>query len=88
MRFTTGSILADLGVTSAAVTLLYAAYTWSVYRIARWLPDWALVRFFARNTLFIFIAHMPVYYALQPLLVSRIGRNLTCVVILFILCFI
>jgi peptidoglycan/LPS O-acetylase OafA/YrhL len=86
-KFTTGSLLIDLGMTSGAVTLLYAAYTWSVYRIARWLPDWAVVRFFARNTLFVFIAHMPIYYALQPLLVRWIGQNLTCVVILLILCY-
>jgi hypothetical protein len=87
MRFTTGSTLADLGVTSAAVTLLYTAYTWSIYRITRRLPNWALVRFFARNTLFIFIAHMPIYFALQPRLASRIGKDLT-IIILFLLCFV
>jgi peptidoglycan/LPS O-acetylase OafA/YrhL len=86
-RFRTGSTLVDLGVTSAAVTLLYTAYTWSTYRITSRLWDWAPVRFFARNTLFIFIAHMPVYYALQPPLASRIGRN-PAVVILFLVCFI
>jgi peptidoglycan/LPS O-acetylase OafA/YrhL len=86
-RFTTGSILVDLGVTSAAVTLLYTAYTWSIYRITSRLRDWAPVRFFARNTLFIFIAHMPVYFALQPPLASRVGRN-PAVVILFLVCFV
>jgi fucose 4-O-acetylase-like acetyltransferase len=87
-RFTMGSTLANLGVTSAAVTLVYAAYTWSIHRITCRLPDWALVRFFARNTLFIFIAHMPVYYALQPLLGSWIGKNLTSPFILFFVCFV
>ena len=86
-RFTTGSTPVNLGVTSAAVTLLYTAHAWSIYRIARGLQDWALVRFFARNTLFIFIAHMPVYYAIQPLLVSRIGKP-TSVVVLFFVCFV
>jgi hypothetical protein len=86
-RFMAGSTLADFGVTSAAVTLLYTAYTWSIYRIAQCLPDWALIRFFARNTLFIFIAHMPVYSALQPRLASWIGRN-PARVILFLVCFV
>jgi peptidoglycan/LPS O-acetylase OafA/YrhL len=87
MRFTTGSALGDLGVTSAAVTLLYTAYTWAIYRITRRLPDWAPVRFFARNTLFIFIAHMPIYFALQPRLASRIGKSPT-IIVLFLLCFV
>jgi peptidoglycan/LPS O-acetylase OafA/YrhL len=87
MRFTTGSILADLGVTSAAVTLLYTAYTWSIYRITRRLREWAPVHFFARNTLFVFIAHMPVYYALQPWLAGRIGKD-PARVILFLVCFV
>jgi hypothetical protein len=69
------------------VTLLYTAYTWSIYRITRPLPDWAPVRFFARNTLFIFIAHMPIYFALQPWLASRIGKSLSSV-ILFLVCFV
>jgi hypothetical protein len=87
MRFTTGSALGDLGVTSAAVTVLYTAYTWAIYRITRRLPDWAPVRFFARNTLFIFIAHMPIYFALQPRLASRIGKS-PSIVVLFLLCFV
>jgi hypothetical protein len=87
MRFTTGSAVVDLGLTSAAVTLLYTAYTWAIYRITRRLPDWAPVRFFARNTLLIFIAHMPIYFALQPRLASRIGKS-PAIIILFLLCFV
>jgi peptidoglycan/LPS O-acetylase OafA/YrhL len=87
-KFALGSTLVDLGATSAAVSLLYASYTWSIYRITRRLPDWAPVRFIARNTLFIFIAHMPVYYALQPRLVRWMGPNLAYAVILFLVCFV
>lgn len=87
MTFRTGSALGDLGATSAAVTLLYGSYTWSIYRIARLLPAWAPVRFFARNTLFIFIAHMPVCFALQRNLSGRIGRDWTGA-INFLACFV
>jgi peptidoglycan/LPS O-acetylase OafA/YrhL len=87
MRFTTGSPLGDPGATSVAVTLLYASYTWSIYEITRRLRDWVPVRFFARNTLFIFIAHMPVYWALQPRLASRIDRD-WAIVVLFLVCFV
>jgi peptidoglycan/LPS O-acetylase OafA/YrhL len=87
MRFETGSPLADLVATSAAVTALYSAYTWSIYRIGLRLPDWAPVRFLARNTLFIFIAHMPVYTALQPGLASRFGRD-GSIALLFLICFV
>jgi fucose 4-O-acetylase-like acetyltransferase len=86
-RFALGSTLADLGVTSAAVTLLYIAFTWSTYRITRSLPDWAPVRYFARNTLLIFIVHMPIYFALRPWLASRIGKDLASA-ILFLVCFV
>jgi hypothetical protein len=50
---------------SACVTLLYVVYTWLVFEITRRLPGYAIVTFFARNTLLIFIAHMPLLFALQ-----------------------
>jgi Acyltransferase family len=51
---------------SACVTFLYVAYTWLVFEVARRLPGYAIVAFFARHSLFIFIAHMPLLFALQP----------------------
>ena len=50
---------------SACITFLYVAYTWLVFEITRRLPGSAIVAFFARNTLFIFIAHMPLLFVLQ-----------------------
>jgi hypothetical protein len=50
---------------SACVTFLYVAYTWLVFEITRRLPGYAIVAFFARHTLLIFIAHMPLLFALQ-----------------------
>src|SRR5262249_6261203 len=60
--FEVGPPVAALLATSAAVTALYFLYTWFTYHLARLLPDLAVVRFFARNTLIIFIVHMPIFY--------------------------
>jgi len=57
---------------SACVTFLYVAYTWLVFEITRRLPGYAIVAFFARNTLLIFIAHMPLLFALQQPLNSMV----------------
>jgi hypothetical protein len=59
--FETGSPVAALLATSAAVTVLYLLYTLFTYHVVVRLPDFAVVRFFARNTLVIFIVHMPLY---------------------------
>jgi hypothetical protein len=50
---------------SASITFLYVTYTWLVFEVTRRLPGYAIVAFFARHTLFIFIAHMPLLFALQ-----------------------
>ena len=57
---------------SACVTFLYVAYSWLVFEVTRRLSGYAMVAFFARQTVFIFIAHMPVLFALQPLLRNMI----------------
>jgi hypothetical protein len=53
---------------SASVTFLYVTYTWLVFEVTRRLSSLAIVGFFARHTVLIFIAHMPPLFALQPLL--------------------
>lgn len=65
MRLTVGHPIADVGVMSVAVTAVYASYTWLTFQVTRRLRASAPVRFFARNTMVIFIAHMPIYYALR-----------------------
>ncbi|HEV8315917.1 MAG TPA: acyltransferase [Vicinamibacterales bacterium] len=52
--------------TSVAVSTLYLVCTILTVRAVRSVPAPAVVRFVARNTLIVFIAHMPVYYAVQP----------------------
>lgn len=65
-RLVAGAPVATLLVTSTAITFLYLGYTWIAFQLTRTAPDLAPVRFFARNTLVIFLAHMPLVYAFQP----------------------
>jgi hypothetical protein len=58
---------AGLLLTSAAITFLYFAYTWLAYQLTARFHGRAWVGFFARNTIIIFIGHMPVFYGLQAL---------------------
>jgi fucose 4-O-acetylase-like acetyltransferase len=53
---------------SAGVSVLYGGVTWLVFAATRPLEAPAAVRFLARNTLLVFLAHMPLYYLLQPVL--------------------
>jgi peptidoglycan/LPS O-acetylase OafA/YrhL len=54
--------------TSIAVTFLYAAVTMLTVATVSSLRAPAGVRYVARNTVIVFIGHMPIYYALQPVL--------------------
>jgi hypothetical protein len=54
--------------TSIAVTFLYSAVTLLTVATVSSLPASATVRYVARNTVIVFIGHMPIYFALQPIL--------------------
>jgi fucose 4-O-acetylase-like acetyltransferase len=79
--------------TSTAVTFVYLAYTRLVYRLASRLPSLGVVRLSARNTLLVFVAHMPLFYAVDGLIKSWsssyavwvAGRLLLCFVLLTLL---
>jgi hypothetical protein len=73
-------------VTSLAVSLAYLSYTALAYMVAQHLPALRVVRFLARNTLIIFIAHMPLYYLLEWLLHERIPSYAPRVAIEFAIC--
>jgi hypothetical protein len=68
--------------------MLYVGVTWLTFQAVLTLPAPAPVRFVARNSLIIFLAHMPLYYvmepALTPLIDSRLVRSvlyaLACVI--------
>jgi hypothetical protein len=67
-RSPAGGRWVGLGLTSAAVTSLYVGYTWLAYQLTSRFRARAWVGFFARNTIIIFIAHMPLFYGLQELI--------------------
>jgi hypothetical protein len=73
-------------VTSCAISFIYVAYTWAAYRIALRLPSATFVRFVARNTLVIFLAHMPLYFALNPVLRRLIPSYNVRAVLLLTVC--
>lgn len=52
---------------STCVSFVYLAFTWLAFQVARRLSSPPVVHLVARNTVFIFIAHMPVYYTFMAL---------------------
>jgi len=72
-RIPAGGDVTTALVSSAAVTVEYAAYTLLIFAFFLGLPANRLVRFLSQNTLFVFLAHMPFrdlvtpyYYPLLP----------------------
>lgn len=63
-RRLSGAGAAAAWVSSAFVTVLYVATTWLMYRVARRWQRSRVVEWLASQTVFIFVAHMPLYYAL------------------------
>jgi hypothetical protein len=88
--FMTSTLVApplDAWLLSVCVTIAYSAYTASAFALLGRLGQSRLVRFFARNTLLVFIAHMPLFYLLQALLPASMGYG-PRVAIEFVLCFV
>lgn len=73
---------------SACVSLAYLAYTLSAYALLGPLPANAFVRLLARNTVVVFIAHMPLYYLLEPPLRTLVPAYAPRVVTEFLVCYI
>src|SRR5262249_14307141 len=55
---------------SIGASTLYFAVTALVFEVTRRLPAPAVVRLVARNSLIVFLAHMPIFFALNPVLVG------------------
>lgn len=68
------------------VSLVYLAYTMAAYTVVRGLRAPAVVRIIARNTVMVFIAHMPVYYLLEYLLRPTVSQYSARVTIEFLVC--
>jgi fucose 4-O-acetylase-like acetyltransferase len=63
-----GAAGGDFGIKlalSAAITGLYVGTAWMVFDVTRCLTAPSAVRFFSRNTLIVFILHMPLFYLLE-----------------------
>jgi hypothetical protein len=84
-RSDVGTIAGSL-LTSATISALYLSYTVLAYLVLLQLPELRIVRFLARNTLIIFIAHMPAYYLLEWLLATRIQNYAGRVAVEFLVC--
>ena len=68
MRLTVGGELGSLMFTSLCVTFLYLTYGYLLFQITRGLPGHPIVRFLARNTVFVFVAHLPFVFGTKRLL--------------------
>lgn len=83
--------LPDLPVTmgalllSTSVSVAYLAYTAAGFALLSQLPAWAPVRFVARNTVVVFIAHMPLYYLCEWWLLPRVPDYAVRVTVEFLL---
>jgi hypothetical protein len=71
---------------SAAVSMLYIGSAWLTFAATSRYGAPAAVRFIARNTLIVFLAHMPIYYALVPWLSTRVPDRSTRAAIFLIIC--
>jgi peptidoglycan/LPS O-acetylase OafA/YrhL len=70
MTITGVSPLTGTLMLSTAVSFIYLFAASATFEATRSMPVPAAVRFLARNSLIIFLAHMPVFFALQPILVG------------------
>jgi len=79
--------LAGLLFVSASVSLLYSSTTALLFEATRHLKTTpAPVAFIARNSLIIFLVHMPVYYVLTPILVAWTTSYWARVAVLLLVC--
>jgi hypothetical protein len=73
---------------STLISLIYCVHTMLFFAIARCLPPLRSVSFFARNTLVIFILHMPLIYAFSPVIYglfeSTFAKKLSLILLLYI----
>ena len=87
MRLAGDQTVLKLLFTSACVSLVYLSFTWLTFEVTLRFKDRKMVHFMARNTLFIFITHMPVYYALLWLLRGWRGSYWTLAGLRLLVCF-
>ena len=74
-------------VVSLLVSIAYLAYTAAAFTLLRRLRNYATVRLVARNTVVVFIGHMPLYYLLELLWLDAIPSYAVRVTLEFLVCF-
>ena len=72
---------------SILISAAYLLYTLAGFALIAALPAARVVDFLSRNTLIVFIAHMPLYYVLDHLFVTRVPYW-PRVIIEFVLCYV
>lgn len=87
MRFRVGGRALDAAVTSASVSLVYLVFTALAYQVTRRLGGSAAIEFLARNTVIVFLAHMPVMFATLAPVDAWVGPSWARVSIRFFVCF-
>ena len=87
MSLETRTGFASTLLVSVAITSLYLLYTWSAFTITRRLPASQIAAFFARNSVVVFILHMPVYYLLEFWLAGSPLSYAMRTVLEFLVCF-
>ncbi len=75
-RIPASSVMVSVWLTSASITFLYAMYTLLSSLFTRSLPFTSLIQFLAANTLIVFLVHMPLIYAISPLIYPYVPQGL------------
>ena len=86
MKLAVGDPFVGSLAVSVLVSVLYLGVTWLTFQAVLKLPAPAFVRFVARNTLIIFLAHMPLYYVMEPALTAWIDSRLLRSVLYAVAC--
>jgi hypothetical protein len=79
--------IASVLTVSILVSVAYLSYTCAAFAVALRLPQNRFTTFVARNTLIVFIAHMPAYYLLESLLADVSWPYFARTGLEFVVCF-
>lgn len=84
MRILMNSELTTILTTSCSVTFLYLIYLVLIYQITLRLPESNIVKFFARNTVFVFVVHIPLVFYFADVFYENVESILLRVIISFL----
>lgn len=73
-------------LTSIGVSFMYLAYTYVLFHLTARATAPPPIRFLARNTLLVFVAHMPLYFVLNPVLRVAVPNYHLRAIVLLVVC--